>query len=236
MRAKEFIPGTKTIIPAGTITNESIIEFLRSSAKTTMSGNQRLKIAEHMASNEGKRLNEILDTELVSDIHRQLSAFAVKHAVVGQKYIPMAIDIFNDQIILYDVEKNSPPKTMAQFGELIADRGTEYTIRINDSTHTFPITTAGNYTAMIAGLFDTVDNYDKFRMIMKLKYDKDLPPVDPKSLRESASGYIPSNAQKNDPRYKTGLTKDVRPDSIQKNAKAFGFKISRAGIPPLLRK
>lgn len=53
---------------------------------------------------------------------------------------------------------------------------------------------------------------------------------------ESASGYIPSNAQKNDPRYKTGLTKDVRPDSIQKNAKAFGFKTSRAGIPPLLRK
>jgi hypothetical protein len=51
-----------------------------------------------------------------------------------------------------------------------------------------------------------------------------------------SSGYIPSNAQKNDPRYKTGLTKDVRPDSIQKNAKAFGFKTSRAGIPPLLRK
>jgi hypothetical protein len=52
---------------------------------------------------------------------------------------------------------------------------------------------------------------------------------------ESASGYIPSNAQKNDPRYKTGLTKDVRPDTIQKNAKAFGFKVSRAGIPPTLR-
>jgi hypothetical protein len=32
------------------------------------------------------------------------------------------------------------------------------------------------------------------------------------------------------------LTKDVKPDSIQKNAKAFGFKVSRAGIPPLLRK
>jgi hypothetical protein len=50
------------------------------------------------------------------------------------------------------------------------------------------------------------------------------------------SGYIPSNAQKNDPRFKTALTKDVKPDSIQKNAKAFGFKTSRAGIPPLLRK
>lgn len=53
---------------------------------------------------------------------------------------------------------------------------------------------------------------------------------------ESASGYIPSNAQKNDPRYKTGLTVDVKSDTIKKNAKAFGFKTSRAGIPPLLRK
>ena len=39
-----------------------------------------------------------------------------------------------------------------------------------------------------------------------------------------------------DPRFSSALTKDVKPDSIQKNAKAFGFKTSRAGIPPLLRK
>lgn len=50
-----------------------------------------------------------------------------------------------------------------------------------------------------------------------------------------ASGYIPSEKEKNDPRFKTALTVDVRPDSIKKNAKAFGFKTSRAGIPPLLR-
>ena len=51
-----------------------------------------------------------------------------------------------------------------------------------------------------------------------------------------ASGYIPSKKEKNDPRFKTALTVDVHPDSIKKNAKAFGFKVSRAGIPPLLRK
>ena len=48
-----------------------------------------------------------------------------------------------------------------------------------------------------------------------------------------ASGYIPSNKQRNDPRYSTALTVDIRPDAIKKNAKAFGFKTSRAGIPPL---
>ena len=49
-----------------------------------------------------------------------------------------------------------------------------------------------------------------------------------------ASGYIPSEKQKNDPRFKTALTVDVKPDSIKKNAKAFNSKISRAGIPPQL--
>ena len=53
---------------------------------------------------------------------------------------------------------------------------------------------------------------------------------------EEASGYIPSEKEKNDPRFKTALTVDVKPDSIKKNAKAFGWKVSRSGIPPLLRK
>ena len=47
-----------------------------------------------------------------------------------------------------------------------------------------------------------------------------------------ASGYIPSEKQKNDPRFKTALTVDVHPYSIKKNAKAFGWLTSRAGIPP----
>ena len=49
---------------------------------------------------------------------------------------------------------------------------------------------------------------------------------------EEASGYIPSNAQKNDPRFSTALTVDVKPDSIKKNAKAFSWLTTRAGIPP----
>jgi len=49
---------------------------------------------------------------------------------------------------------------------------------------------------------------------------------------EEASGYIPSNAQRNDPRFKTALTVDVKPDSIKKNAKAFSWLTNRAGIPP----
>jgi hypothetical protein len=53
-------------------------------------------------------------------------------------------------------------------------------------------------------------------------------------LRE-ASGYIPSKAEKNDPRFKTALTVDVHPDSIQQNAKKLGSKIKRSGVPPTLK-
>jgi len=47
-----------------------------------------------------------------------------------------------------------------------------------------------------------------------------------------ASGYIPSEKEKNDPRYCMALTVDIKPDTIKKNAKAFYWNTSRAGIPP----
>ena len=50
-----------------------------------------------------------------------------------------------------------------------------------------------------------------------------------------ASGYIPSNAEKNDPRFKSALTVDVKPNAIKKNAKAFSWLTTRAGIPPTAR-
>jgi hypothetical protein len=56
---------------------------------------------------------------------------------------------------------------------------------------------------------------------------------DPVKIQE-ASGYIPSEKEKNDPRFKTALTIDVKPDSIKQNAKSFYWKTSRAGIPPTL--
>lgn len=47
-----------------------------------------------------------------------------------------------------------------------------------------------------------------------------------------ASGYIPSEKEKNDPRFKTALTVDINPYTMKKGAKQFGWNISRAGIPP----
>jgi predicted nucleotidyltransferase len=54
-------------------------------------------------------------------------------------------------------------------------------------------------------------------------------------IKES-SGYIPSEAEKDDPRFKTALTVDVRPDTMKRQAKAMGLgNITRTGIPPTLR-
>jgi hypothetical protein len=49
------------------------------------------------------------------------------------------------------------------------------------------------------------------------------------------SGYIPSPAEKDDPRWKMALSVDVNPYSMQDNAKRLGSKIKRNGRPPLLR-
>jgi hypothetical protein len=65
--------------------------------------------------------------------------------------------------------------------------------------------------------------------------------IEPKRIKkvniqlEEASGYIPSEKEKNDPRFKTALTVDIKPYTMKKDAKKFGNTISRAGIPPTLK-
>lgn len=49
---------------------------------------------------------------------------------------------------------------------------------------------------------------------------------------DEASGYIPSAKEKNDPRFKTALTVDVKPNSIKDNAVKLGLgNIKRTGVP-----
>jgi len=60
-------------------------------------------------------------------------------------------------------------------------------------------------------------------------------PVRRPDMIGEASGYIPSEAQKNDPRFSYALTVDVHPDTMKKGAKAMGWNIQRDGRPPLLR-
>lgn len=55
-------------------------------------------------------------------------------------------------------------------------------------------------------------------------------------IKESASGYIPSDAERDDPRFKTALTVDIGPNSIRDNAIKLGLgSIKRSGVPRTAR-
>lgn len=86
----------------------------------------------------------------------------------------------------------------------------------------------------ITGLENNIVQGADYETIVNTTISPDRIKVDDSLLLE-ASGYIPSAKEKNDPRFKTALTVDVKPDSIKKNAKAFNWKTSRAGIPPQAR-
>jgi hypothetical protein len=62
--------------------------------------------------------------------------------------------------------------------------------------------------------------------------DQDQPSVD--SLKES-SGYVPSEAEKSDPRWSMALSVDVRPGEIARQANRLGLGVDSQGRPPLLK-
>lgn len=71
--------------------------------------------------------------------------------------------------------------------------------------------------------------------IIKRLYEKLQTLHDERLSLPECSGYIPSEKEKNDPRWKTALTVDINPRSIEDNARRLGSKIARDGRPPLLR-
>ena len=77
---------------------------------------------------------------------------------------------------------------------------------------------------------------DEYKKLNKQRARDGLEPLDLNSDLNEASGYIPSEAERNDPRFSRALSVDVHPDTMKKQAKAMGLgNISRAGVPPLLR-
>jgi len=55
------------------------------------------------------------------------------------------------------------------------------------------------------------------------------------ALNESASGYIPTRKQANDPRYKMALTVDIRPGQLGKEANKLKLKTDSQGHPQIAR-
>jgi hypothetical protein len=179
-----------------------------------------------------KNLLESADQDILSQV-KALEKLSVKNPIVGKKYIPIPIIVIGNNIHIMDISGQDSLKTPAQLLPLESKSDFTYTFTFQDRTMEYPYGKSHKSlysTVIIAGDEDT---YDKIKMLIELYFDKRLPPIQDNNIKESGSGYIPSEKQKRDPRYSTALTVDVHPDSIQKNAKAFKSKVSRAGIPPI---
>ena len=188
---------------------------------------------------------ESIDTDLAFKV-KSLEKMTVSDPIVGESYIPIPIVVSADQVYIFDIEGNCPTAVEPKFLTLVGKSPDTLTFDYNKEHLNYPYSLRHSASYSTVLVVDTVETYDKIRTLVELYFGKSLPSVHVPSKKEvsrvdddddliEASGYIPSNAEKNDPRFKSALTVDVKPDSIQKNAKAFGFKTSRAGIPPKLR-
>ena len=96
---------------------------------------------------------------------------------------------------------------------------------------------------IVAKLYDELQELHNSRLSLPEEQVFEEVAMDPKESELTArwkqfnecSGYIPSEKEKNDPRWERALSVDVHPDTLKKQAKKFGWKTTRAGIPPTLR-
>lgn len=119
----------------------------------------------------------------------------------------------------FDVKGNRIPEQMASDFHLSKN---DYSIKGPFSPKEFYIKFMGNSDAK--PLYGTKKEINQLQKQLQLS-----------NKVTEASGYIPSEKEKNDPRYKTALTVDIKPNTLKKNAQKLGSKISRAGIPPTLK-
>jgi len=80
--------------------------------------------------------------------------------------------------------------------------------------------------------FDPDEAYDAMTSNIQYRMGQ---PKESQQLEE-CSGYIPSESERDDPRWERALSVDVHPNTMKQQVKAMGLgNITRAGIPPTLR-
>jgi hypothetical protein len=192
---------------------------------------EKIELLEALGSH--KTINDELDNKVVEQVKTLVDNFTSKNLKLNKKYIPVPITILHEKVLFHDVENNYPAKTDADFWVLTDFDKKQATLQLGKKELTYPFIESKTNVLFALILVDSISKYQMLRTYINLTFDASLPDV---GINESASGYIPSKKEANDPRFKTALTVDIKPDTMQKNAKKLGWKLSRAGIPPLLRK
>ena len=115
--------------------------------------------------------------------------------------------------------------------EYIGETNTHYILKIDSGTH--------NYSKNNQLLFASQKDFEDFKLVLKIKYaesniDIKKMPVMETKLNE-ATGYIPTAAEADDPRFEMALTVDIKPGAIGKNANKLLLNTNSQGHPQELR-
>ena len=143
-----------------------------------------------------------------------------KDPQVGKKYLMTLLLLVNDNISVYQA-----PIIV----EVIKKTGAgEYSVKMPDGRIAdFPHNIVRNNIVYHTFFFNNKSQYEKLKTAIKLKFDTEL---------KESSGYIPTKAQANDPRFKMALTVDVHPGQTGKEANKMALKTDSQGKPGLLIK
>lgn len=176
-------------------------------------------------------IKESTEFDEISPVLNRLQVMSAKSVKEGDTFAVIDLDVipYHKEVImnvskLKVIEKikltNSGSIDYVEFTD-----GTRYPKQIHATYNNKPL--------FLAYYFKSVSELEKAKSILKLSFPESWELIT-ETLMES-SGYIPSESEKNDPRWKTALTVDVTPTSIQDNARKLGSIIGRDGVPPNIR-
>jgi hypothetical protein len=168
---------------------------------------------------------------------------SAQHLKKNQTYTIVVIEQQSDDIIKISLEKNKKIKSIKTYNDQTYVQTTDESIYIIGwqtlarnirATFFLDPSTVDQGLSLIAlssGNSDGIITYEGWTIDFS---DQNFFTRVIKKLSE-ASGYIPSEAERDDPRFEKALSVDVHPDTMKKSAAKFGWKIARDGTPPTLK-
>lgn len=129
---------------------------------------------EHETSN--RLLTESVSPEVEAAIE-DLEGFGTTRLKVGQSYIPVPLMAIGDRIQLWDIEGNYPPKTKAEWCELLATNSNEMKFDVKGRPVTYPYSFVSDRMTVSVIVCASVDEYEQLRTVAVLRGLDRLPDI-----------------------------------------------------------
>jgi hypothetical protein len=139
------------------------------------------EMADEWVRSNGKFLKESINKEILEQVE-SLNEFSASNPTVGEKYIPVLIQLFGDRLVIMDVDGKFPPTQPARFIEL--EKIDENYVQFKGKSE-WPLDRLTPLSIMKCIIVDSVSSYDELRFAIEISFGIDMPPVDKNSLKES---------------------------------------------------